>query len=73
MSYLFSNQEYSSTIYKHKEYQVYVTNAFNFFRCISFTESFYGKTVSELHFGNLRATSSFNRYSTLAIIKLRII
>jgi len=65
MSYLFSNQEDFSTIYKHKKYPVYVTNAFDFYRCISFTESFYGKTVSELHSGNLRATSSFNRYSTL--------
>lgn len=65
MNNLFSNQSYGRTIYKHKELPIYVTDEFNFFRCISFREDFYGKTVSELHNGNLRLGTSENRYSNL--------
>lgn len=36
-----------------------------FFRCVAFDNSFYGKTVSELHNGNLRERKSDNRYSEL--------
>lgn len=65
MSDLFSNQSFGRTIYKHKELPLYVTDEFNFYRCISFREDFYGKTVSELHIGNLRFGTPENRYSKL--------
>lgn len=65
MNNLFLNQNYGKTIYKYKELPIYVTNEFNFFRCISFRKDFYGKTVSELHNGNLRMGTPENRYSNL--------
>jgi hypothetical protein len=65
MSNLFSNQDLGRTIYKHRELPLYVTDEFVFFRCISFRENLYGKTVSELHAGNLRSGTPENRYSKL--------
>ena len=65
MSDLFSNQDLGKTIYKHRELPLYVTDEFVFYRCISFRENFYGKTVSELHAGNLRSGTPGNRYSKL--------
>lgn len=65
MSNLFSNQSLGRTIYKHRELPLYVTDEFDFYRCISFREDFYGKTVSELHAGNLRSGTPENRYSKL--------
>ena len=62
---LFSNQDFGRTIWKHKQLPVYVTDEFDFYRCICFNDSFYGKTVSELHEGNLRNATSENRYSKL--------
>ncbi len=62
---LYSNQGYGRNIYKHISLPVYVTDEFDFYRCIKFDDFFYGKTVSELHRGNLRASSSDNRYSSL--------
>lgn len=41
------------------------TGEFDFYRCIQFSESLYGKTVSELHAGNLRLSRVDNRYSNL--------
>lgn len=65
MSNLFLNQSLGRTIYKHRELPLYVTDEFDFYRCISFREDFYGKTVSELHVGNLRLGTPENRYSRL--------
>lgn len=65
MSGLFSNQSIGRPIYKHRELPLYVTDEFVFFRCISFCENFYGRTVSELHAGNLRSGTPENRYSKL--------
>lgn len=65
MSSLFENQDFGRTIYKHRELPVYITDEFVFHRCISFREDFYGKTVSELHSGNLRPRTPENRYSKL--------
>ena len=39
------------------------TGEFDFYRCIQFQDVFYGKTVSELHAGNLRLSNG--RYSKL--------
>lgn len=65
MSVLFSNQDFGRPIYKHKKLPVFVTDEFVFYRCVSFNDSFYGKTVSELHMGNLRLNTPQNRYSKL--------
>lgn len=55
----------SSPVYVHKKLPVAMTWELNFFRCVEFKESFYGKTVSELHQGNLRENRSKNRFSNL--------
>lgn len=65
MSELFSNQDYGRTILKHRELPTYITDEFNFYRCLTFNEGFYGKTISELHKGNLRSNTLGNRYSKL--------
>lgn len=62
MNDLFSNQSIGGTIYKHRELPLYVTDEFVFYRCISFCENFYGKTVSELHAGNLRSIAFLKRH-----------
>ena len=62
---LFPNQAFGRQILKHNNLPVFVTDEFDFFRCIEFQENFYGKTVSALHAGNLRTCDSKNRYSTL--------
>lgn len=65
MSELFPNQSYGMRTLKHRRLPIIVTSEFDFFRCVVFNESFYGKTVSELHRGNLRNNSPDNRYSGL--------
>lgn len=65
MGELFPNQSYGRVIYKHTNLPLYQTDEFNFFRCISFSEGFYGKTVSVLHAGNLREGTAENRYALL--------
>lgn len=65
MNGLFPNQDYGRTILKHKNLPLYKTDEFDFYRCICFIDSFYGKTVSELHRGNLRQATLENRYSML--------
>lgn len=65
MGELFPNQSYGRVIYKHIDLPLYQTDEFNFFRCISFNEQFYGKTVSSLHTGNLREGTAENRYALL--------
>lgn len=65
MNGLFSNQDFGRTILKHKNLPLYKTDEFDFYRCICFNDSFYGKTVSELHRGNLRQAIPENRYSRL--------
>lgn len=65
MSKLFPNQYWGMDIWKHQELPVLESHDFNFYRCIKFEESFYGKTISELHSGNLRVSKADNRYSNL--------
>lgn len=65
MGNLFSNQYYGPSIWKYKKLPLLQTSEFNFFRCVEFNESFYGKTISELHQGNLRLSRIDNRYSNL--------
>lgn len=63
MSDFYSNHYPSMPIYKHKKLPIIETGEFDFYRCVPFEDSFYGKTVSELHKGNLRLTTG--RYSNL--------
>lgn len=65
MGELFPNQYYGIDIWKHKELPILETHDFNFFRCLEFSEKYYGKTISELHQGNLRMSRADNRYSRL--------
>lgn len=65
MGELFPNQYYGIEILKHVELPVLQSHDFNFYRCVEFNEQLYGKTVSELHSGNLRISRKDNRYSNL--------
>lgn len=53
------------SILTHKNLPLIRTGEFDFFRCVEFNKSMYGKTVSELHAGNLRLSRTDNRYSNL--------
>lgn len=59
----FKSQDYGRPIYKHMDLPVYITDEFDFYRCVEFNTSFYGKTASTLFKGNLRTCSG--RYSKL--------
>lgn len=65
MSEKFPNQDFGASILKHNKLPIFQANSFDFFRCISFNESFYGKSILELHKGNLRIKKAGNRYSNL--------
>lgn len=59
----FISQAFERPTYKHKELPIYITDEFDFFRCVEFRDEFYGKTVSCLFNGNLRKCTG--RYSKL--------
>lgn len=59
----FISQSYDRPTYKHKELPIYITDKFDFFRCVEFNDDFYGKTASALFNGNLRTCSG--RYAKL--------
>lgn len=63
MGLYYSNHYPSMPIYKHCSLPLIQTGEFDFYRCVQFKNEFYGKTVSELHSGNLRMSSG--RYSSL--------
>lgn len=65
MSDLFPNQTFGRSVLVNRDLPLYITNEFDFVRCVEFNDSMYGKTVSELHAGNLRLSRSDNRYSNL--------
>lgn len=65
MSELFPNQGFGTPVEIHTELPLLSTYEFDFFRIIGFNDSFYGKTISKLHIGNLRVSRTDNRYSSL--------
>ncbi len=65
MSKLFPNQYWGIDTWKHQELPIVESHDFNFYRCLEFKESYYGKTISKLHSGNLRVSRIDNRYSNL--------
>lgn len=60
---VFISQDYGRPTYKHQDLPIYITDEFNFYRCLEFSPDFYGKTASVLFNGNLRVCSG--RYSKL--------
>lgn len=65
MSELFPNQDLGAHIVKHRSLPIYEAIAFDFYRRIPFIDSFYEKTMIELHCGNLRMNKTGNRYSNI--------
>ena len=65
MSNYLPNHYYSYDVLKHKDLPIYVTAEFDFYRIVAFKDDFYGKTISELHAGNLRYSNMDNRYSSI--------
>ena len=65
MGELFPNQYFGMDIWKHQALPIIESHDFNFFRCLEFKDIYYGKTVSELHRGNLRVSRKDNRYSNI--------
>ena len=65
MGELFPNQSFGIIIQKHNDLPILESYEFDFYRCIEFNDTYYGKTVSELHGGNLRVSRRDNRYSNL--------
>lgn len=65
MGELYPNQYFGIKIWKHRDLPLIESHDFNFFRCIAFKDNYYGKTISELHGGNLRLSRKDNRYSIL--------
>ena len=61
---MFQSQDYGRPLYKFNRLPVYQTDSFDFYRCLQFEEKFYGKTVSQLHSGNLRCSPN-SRYAKL--------
>ena len=59
----FISQSYDRPTYKHAELPIYITDEFDFFRCVEFNDDFYGKTASALFNENLRTCSG--RYAKL--------
>ena len=58
----FKSQDYGRPIYKHMDLPVYITDEFDFYRCVEFNTSFYGKTASTLFKGNLSRTQQENQH-----------
>ena len=63
MGEFFKSNCYFRPLYKHDSLPIYETDEFDFFRCLEFNDSFYYKTVFEMHEGNLRNCSG--RYSKI--------
>lgn len=61
----FSSQAYGGYVRYHGNLPLIDTDEFIFYRFVDFNESLYGKTVSELHAGNLRLPVSNSRYARL--------
>jgi len=59
----FINRNYGTEVYRHKDLPLYVTNQFNFFRCLEFKDTYYNRTASVLFNGNLRECKG--RYSSI--------
>ena len=62
---LFPNQDSGREILKYNNYPVFITDEFDFFRCVQFNPGLYGKSVYTLNEGNLRMSDKNNRYSSL--------
>ncbi len=61
----FRNNSFLSQVYKHKTLPVYITDEFDFYRCVAVGDWCYGTTISMMHSNNLRANDKEGRYSRL--------
>lgn len=61
----FRNNSFLSKVYRHKKLPVYVTDEFDFYRCVSVGDWCYGTTISKMHSENLRPNDKKGRYSKL--------
>ena len=59
----FKAQTYGQPTLKHKKFPIYLTQEFDFFRCVEFKTDFYNVLATDLFKGNLR--ESTGRYSVL--------
>ena len=57
MGEFFPNQYCGNGYMETSELPIIESHDFNFFRCLEFNDGYYGKTVSELHSGNLRLSA----------------
>lgn len=61
----FSSQAYGGYVRRHRDLPLIDADEFIFYRLVNFSENMYGKTVSELHAGNLRCPAPNSRYAKL--------
>ena len=61
----FESQTYGGYAQHHEGLPLFVADEFIFYRFVNFDEGMYGKTVSELHAGNLRTPVADSRYAKL--------
>lgn len=60
---VFKAQNYNQPTFKHKDLPIFLTQEFDFFRCVEFKEEFYRVLATDLFKGNLRKCTG--RYSSL--------
>lgn len=61
----YANHSMCGLSLKHNSLPILAQTEFDFCRYVTFTDDMYGKTVSELHRGNLRTVNDTNRYADL--------
>ena len=61
----FESQAYGGYAHRYEGLHLIDADEFIFYRFVNFNEGMYGKTVSELHAGNLRTPGSDSRYAKL--------
>lgn len=61
----FESQAYGGLAHRYERLHLIDADEFIFYRFVNFDERMYGKTVSELHAGNLRTPSLDSRYAKL--------
>lgn len=61
----FESQAYGGYAHRYEGLHLIDADEFSFYRFVNFDEGMYGKTVSDLHAGNLRTPVSDSRYAKL--------
>ena len=58
----FKGQAYGTPFVKHKSLPIYITNEFDFFRCVEVKSDFYGKTARECAGGDIQNWFQIKKY-----------